>query len=307
MKRYLIILFVILVISKVNIALCQSVGFLEFPPNARALSLAGAGLVSDADAFAIFNNSASMVFSEDTMAISTFYTKWLPSTADITIIGTAGYFRIGQKLALNFGLRKVGYQSYKVTDDNGNFDGTFTPSAYSLGIGAAYMIMPNFSASSNVHYVSSDVGGLNKGKAIALDFGFLYKINRYNLGLKLSSLGSKINYGFDEYSLPANLKLGAGFSSIFNEKNSITTGLNVGYIFPYSSVTAGLGTEYTYNKFVSLRVGFYYGDSTKSIPPYASAGFSLLYRGASLDFGYLSAGANSPISNSMSFGLGYSF
>lgn len=308
MKKYLfqISAIAISIFYNINIAFPQTVGFLEFSQDARTLSLGGINLILSPDAYSIFNNTATSAFSEDHMAVSAIYSSWLPKTSDNTILGASGFMKLGQKIAVDFGFRDVGFQSYQMTDDNGNISGTFTPTEYSIGIGMAYQLASGFATSLNLNYISSDMGA-KVAKAVSADLGFIYKMKKINIGLKVSNLGSKIDYGYNAYSLPASIQLGAGSSFEMNAQNTITASLNTGYFLHNSSVFAGCGVEYSYNNLISLRTGFHYGDKTKGIPPFLSSGLGLHYKGITFDFAYLFAGNDSSVKSSFSAGLGYKF
>ena len=304
MKRYYIAALLLLLLVRASSTNGQIVSFLEFSPDARSLSLGGAGIATDVGSFAIFNNGASPIFSEQKMAASLLYTRWLPSTADNTLIGGAGFYKLGRNSSLNFGFRRVGFQPYEITDDNGNPGGYFTPLEASISLGAAYRVMPNLSASASFHIVSSDMGGAQIAKVFAVDLGCIYALKDYKVALKLSNMGSKIDYGNGGYSLPLSTQV--GFEYLYRTgTNSITAVFNAGYVFSYSSIFGGVGGEYNYKNLLFARIGAHYGDKTKGIPMFVSTGLGYHFKGVTLDLAYLIAGADSPIRNSLSVGLGY--
>jgi hypothetical protein len=57
---------------------------------------------------------------------------------------------------------------------------------------------------------------------------------------------------------------------------------------------------------VSVRAGYRYGGKSV-IPSYASVGAGFKLFGVSLDLAYLIASGDSPLQNTLTFGLGYSF
>lgn len=306
MKRSLIIISVALLILKTNVTLSQTAGFLEFSPDAHSLSVGGTGVAADPNAFAIFNNSSSMVFAEDKMSVSTFYTKWLPNTVNSSIIGCAGFYRINPKFALSFGYRKIGYQAYDIVDVNGNITGTFSPKESALGVGVAYKISQNFSTAINVHHFSSKLSS-DKASSLTSDIGFMYRMNSINLGLKMANFGSKVNYGSEDHSLPLNLQLGAGFKPLKTENTYLNVNVSAGYVFSYSSIIAGVAGEYNYKNMVAFRLGAKYGDKSKGVPSHLSTGLGFFFKGFNIDFAYLIAGNDSPINNTLSFCIGYRF
>jgi hypothetical protein len=308
MKKYFIKFLIITALFRLDNSFGQSVGFLEFSPDAKSLSLGGTSAAFDANGLAFFNNGASISFSDSKFEVSTLYASWLPNSLNNNIFGLAGFMKLGSKSALSFGYRKIGYSSFSIIDDNGNYTGTFTPKESSIGLGFSYEVQTNFSAFANIQFISSDMGGSEVGKAVAFNFDFQYKMNNnLNFGAKLSNLGSKIDYGYSSYSLPTNIAFGAGYKLLINDKNHINGFADFGYFISSASIGGGIGVEYIYSNFVFIRVGSHYGNKEKGIPSYVSSGLGVEYKGLSIDFAYLIGGKESPIANSYSVSFAYAF
>jgi hypothetical protein len=62
-----------------------------------------------------------------------------------------------------------------------------------------------------------------------------------------------------------------------------------------------LGAEYWYGSLVGLRCG-YWEDDLGKVRPF-TAGFSLQYSAYRFDFGYMTAGQNHPVTDTMRFSL----
>ena len=171
----------------------------------------------------------------------------------------------------------------------------------------AYNISGSFSASATVHYISSKLGTEAAGSAYAADLGLMYQPGNFSLGLTATNLGSKIDYGYGPYTLPAQIKLGAGYHFSLQEKHLLTAAVQAGYLIVNSGITAGIGLEYSYNNLISLRVGGHYGNPEKGIPSHLSAGLGFNFKGLTLNAAYLLAQKDSPLANSLSVGLGWAF
>lgn len=181
--------------------------------------------------------------------------------------------------------------------------------------------------------------GQEKGEGIAsvfaLDIGALYKFRRFpglQIGANLANMGPKISY-IDRAQadpLPTNLKMGVAYRLIDQEYNKLTMTFDVDkelvtrdengtdpfYIAMFTSwyndggfMSAKeleefiwhAGMEYWYGNLVGLRCGYWYDDLGKVYP--FTAGFSIQYSAYRFDFGYMTAGENHPVTDTMRFSL----
>lgn len=309
MKKLLILSsLVVNIIFKSTIIFGQSVGFMEFSPDPRSLSMGGVQSALDANSYAFFNNGSSIALTESKFSASALYNSWMPNTLDNKILGVAGFLKLGDKSALSFGYRTVGYPSYDLVDNNGNITETFTPDESSLGVGFSYALRTDLAASANVQFISSDLGGPEVGKAFAVNLDFQYvKSENLKFGLKLANLGTKLDYGYKAYSLPAYITLGTDYTFKINEKSEFNALADVGFFISPVNFTAALGAEYIYSDWVFVRLGTHLGNKEKGIPTYFSSGAGILFRNINIDFAYLISGSDSPVANSFSLSLGYSF
>ena len=83
---------------------------------------------------------------------------WQPSSADAQIISAAGFGKIGDKLSINAGVKYFMHQSYDISNSEGIYSGSFTPSEYAASLGVAYKLIPSLSAALTLSYVGSDLG-----------------------------------------------------------------------------------------------------------------------------------------------------
>lgn len=287
--------------------LAQTVTYLNLTTDARALSLGGTGVISPASAFAIYNNNAATALSPFKGAFAASYTMWQPATTDNQLMSLSGFIKMGKRSAISLGSRLFLYPAYDLSNPQGSVTGAFNPRELSVDLGYAYNISGSFSAAATVHYISSKLGPEAAGSAFAADLGLMYQPGNLSLGLTATNLGSKIDYGYGPYSLPAQIKLGAGYRFSLQEKHLLTATVQAGYLIVNSEITAGIGLEYSYNNLISLRVGGHYGDPEKGIPSHLSAGLGFNFKGLTLNAAYLLAQKNSPLANSLSVGLGWAF
>ena len=285
----------------------QTAQFLTVSPDSYSLSLGGTGVISPANAFAIYNNNAATALSPFKGAFAASYTMWQPTTTDNQLMSLSGFIKMGKRSAISLGSRLFLYPAYDLSNPQGSVTGAFNPRELSVDLGYAYNISGSFSASATVHYISAKLGTEAAGSAYAADLGLMYQPGNFSLGLTATNLGSKIDYGYGPYSLPAQIKLGAGYRFSLQEKHLLTATVQAGYLIVNSGITAGIGLEYSYNNLISLRVGGHYGDPEKGIPSHLSAGLGFNFKGLTLNAAYLLAQKDSPLANSLSVGLGWAF
>ncbi|MFA5227359.1 MAG: PorV/PorQ family protein [Bacteroidales bacterium] len=285
----------------------QTAQFLTVSPDSYSLSLGGTGVISPANAFAIYNNNAATALSPFKGAFAASYTMWQPTTTDNQLMSLSGFIKMGKRSAISLGSRLFLYPAYDLSNPQGSVTGAFSPRELSVDLGYAYNISGSFSASATVHYISSKLGTEAAGSAYAADLGLMYQPGNFSLGLTATNLGSKIDYGYGPYTLPAQIKLGAGYHFSLQEKHLLTAAVQAGYLIVNSGITAGIGLEYSYNNLISLRVGGHYGNPEKGIPSHLSAGLGFNFKGLTLNAAYLLAQKDSPLANSLSVGLGWAF
>lgn len=297
-----------ILLGAASVAFAQTASFVAFAPDAQSISTGLTGVASVASANSNFNNTSATILSNKKMEVSALFAKWQPETADNSIIGAAGYYQLNSKMALDFGFRKFGYQSYDIYDDNGSMKGTFEPNEMEIGLGLGFKVSSQMAISADVNYIKSNLSDEGKATAYAIDLGLLYEIDSaFRFGAKIDNLGTKLKYDEVGYSLPMNLQAGLSYDYSINEKNMLTANVDLGYVVSFSQLTAGIGIEYSYNQMIKPRLGYHYGKDTKGIPSFASAGLEIEYFNVSLNFAYIIAGSDSPLKNSMSFGVGYGF
>lgn len=202
-------------------------------PDARAGGMGDVGAATDPDVHSQAWNPAKYPFAISRAGVSIDYTPWLRQlTEGINLVNAAGYYRIGDYSAVSASIRYFSLGEVMTSDDN------MTVKPYEFSIDAAYsrMLSETFSAAVALRYMYSDLSGhyddnTKPGSAFAADIA-LYNQSYLNigqrecqlgLGLNISNIGSKINYGEDRsYFIPTNLRLGASLMIPFNEFNRFT-------------------------------------------------------------------------------------
>ncbi|MGE0092542.1 MAG: PorV/PorQ family protein [Bacteroidales bacterium] len=306
-RRYnLLAAFILLIAFTIN-SYGQSAGFTLISTDARTFGLGGNSTAVVSNAFGFYNNSASLVFSADKGALAASYSSWMPQTMDNSIVAGSGFFKIGKKSAISFGYNNFAYQEVEIIDQFGSGRGMFTPKESLFGAGFSYMLSNNFSASANLKFISSDIGGNDAASAFAADLNLFYQKESLNLGFSLSNIGSSLDYGNGPHSLPSNAKIGASYIKNVSDNSTLLFTGQAGMVLKESALMAGAGLEYAFKQILFLRIGAHYGDEEKSIPSYLSVGTGLKIYGINLDFAYLTGKSDSPLGNSFCISMGYNF
>lgn len=270
-----------------------------------SLAMGSAGVSSEADAFALETNVASMSFSEKTMSVKAGFGMWQPAYADLKTVGVAGTYRISDKIGVGLDFKYLMMPSYSGVTGNGADirDSEFKPSEYGIAAGFSYAFMDCLSAGLTLRYAGSSLAPEASAKVFAADLGLYFKKNAVSAGLSLNNLGTKAKYSEVAYAQPMLVKLGAGYDLEMGT-SELFFAAQADILFA-GGIMAGVGCEYAFKDMVFARAGYHYGNSANVIPSYGSAGLGLKIAGVTLDFAYLYG--SKTLANSMCVSLGYSF
>lgn len=310
MKKTVIYLFSAALLSLVPVAAGAQSGnealpFVRITHDPVTSATGGAGLVSTSSmAYSSFSNAAAIPYCADFFDAGVSYQMWQPTSSSFINAGLA--FNFGGKVGLAAGASYGMNKSYDIFDDNGNAAGQFTPSDIQANLGLSWKFLPFLSLGANVKYLGSTLAKNHSYNAVSSDIFFMTQLAGFKAALGLSSLGSKVkSVSGASYSLPTSAALGLGYDAVFSEKHEVNILLDADYYFSGASSVA-VGAAYTFNDLLSVRAGYRYGGKSV-IPSYASAGLGIRLWGVKLDAAYLIASGNSPMKNTMNFGLGFAF
>ena len=289
------------------VASAQALPFVSADYSAGSLAKAGANSTEITQmAFASFENIAAVPYSDKSADFALGYTLWQPGAVSSNVIIAGGSYNVANKLGLALGMTCGMLPEYDVINGQGSNKGTFTPSELQVKAGASYRFLPFLSAGVNLGYASSSLAeGVSYG-AFAADVFLMSKFADYKVALGLTDLGSAVISASDvKFSLPSALTLGLGYEKAFADIHKVDAALDLDYYFE-GQVAASIGAEYTFNNLVSFCAGYRYGGESV-IPSYASLGLGGQFCGVSLDLAYVLPMAKSPMSNTLSLAIGYSF
>ena len=196
--------------------------------DARAASMGYLGAATEPDVNSQSWNPAKYPFTISRAGLALNYTPWLRELVnDIALLNAVGYVRLGDYQAISSSIRYFSLGDFTAGDM------TVRPYEFSVDVAYSRMLSETFSAAVALRYMYSDLSGhsddnATPGSAFAADIACYY--NNYvmmgsrecllALGLNISNIGSKINFGGDySYFIPTNLRLGLSYTMPINEYN----------------------------------------------------------------------------------------
>ncbi len=339
-----------------------AVPFLRISPDARAGGMGDLGVATSADANSQFYNLAKYPFATGKGAVAATYTPWLKDLGlnDVYLASIAGYYKMDELQAVSGSIRYFSLGNIQFTDNLGNDLNSFRPREFAIDAGYSRKLSDNLSLGVALRYINSNLAGgqavngvsYKAGSSVAGDLGFFYTTAQengagWNFGATLTNLGSKISYTNDATQkdfIPANLGLGAVHTSVFNEVNKVSFGLDIHKLMvptpPALGDSAGLanyrtkgvvgswfssfgdapggfseelkefyfslGGEYWYNNQFAFRAGYFYENKTKGNRQYFTVGAGIKYNIFGLNFSYLIPSGNGVNRNPLSNTLRFS-
>lgn len=340
----------------------SAVPFLRISPDARSGGMGDMGVATAPDANSMFFNLAKTPFTKTNAAIALTYTPWLKSigVSDVYLASVSGYYKLDELSAISGSLRYFNLGTIQFTDFSGQNISTGKPTEVGVGFGYSRKLSNKLGVGIALNYINSNLtrgyagtSGVTyqAGSTVAGDISAYYDNTKENgagvrVGLALNNLGGKIGYTTDATQkdyIPANLALGITNTSVLDESNKITYGIefnkllvptpptasnptdaskdsaalssyrNQGVVsswfstFDVKAVTMGIGAEYSYENQFFVRAGYFYENPERGNRKFFTAGLGIKYEVFNLNFSYLissGSGINqSPLANTLRFSL----
>lgn len=205
-------------------------------PDARAAGMGDVGVATDPDVNSQYWNPAKYPFTISRAGVSLNYTPWLRQLVnDMYLANLVGYYRIGDFSSVSTSLRYFNMGEVIMKGPIGGSNGmTINPYEMSLDVAYSLMLSEKFSIAAGLRWIYSDLtydysSETTPGSAFAADIAAYYQnyINigqrecQLGIGLNVSNIGSKINFGSDTNSefIPTNMRLGASLMIPVDEYN----------------------------------------------------------------------------------------
>jgi long-subunit fatty acid transport protein len=247
---------VLILFFAVGLARSQGTGtsaanFLKIGVGARASGMGEAFVAIADDATGAYWNSAGLANLNQSQ-ITFMHNEWL-SDLRYEYLSYAIPHKSKGTFAFSFSYLSLGkFEGYDLT---GNATQDF--SAHDLAGTFAYghKLTPQFAVGGAFKYIQQKIDD-QKASAYAVDFGALYQINAFNLGLSVRNIGTKMKFIQEEYALPLTVDLGLAFRGLAN----LTLAGDI-EIPRDNSVLLKQGIEYGYQEMFFLRMGYGYSTS----------------------------------------------
>jgi len=265
------------------------------PLHAQALP----ALLVPTDSRSLAMGGTSIPYGAASLDAGAYFGIWSPQSANNTVIGLDGFFRIGR---FSFTVEGVDFLDlpYDAYSEPQGSRGSFKPYDLILSAGGAYDITRNLSAGVKLRSITSALADNAVGSVFCGDVSVSYGGRNWSASLSGRNIGGKINYGGGDYALPALVSLDGNWSPL----GTLVVAGNAAWLFS-GALMAGVGAEYTFADIVSVRAGFHYGDEAKALPTFGSAGIGVKFYGVKLDAAYVLPIGNT--GNSFIIRAGYAF
>ena len=314
-SKHIIIACVALLCTMQAHAQGQDLSVLAANPDARTAAMGNAAVA--ADGMYLYNNPSAFLcankkFSADASASIYEKTEGYEGTFGL-YTATVGY-KFANRHATFAGFRYAGGLKLKGYDMLGEPTKDYQPYNWTIDLGYAYMIGNGFSAYAVGNVIFSHLSKNAVGGAFTIGASYQKstttagnKSANLMLDAKVGAIGPQLDYGNgNKTTMPTYVAAGGSLTVDVADKHQVGGAWSTRYFFrpsEYKTLMLGAGLEYTYNKMVSLRAGYEYGDRNLS---HFTMGAGFKYGGLHLNGAYMLKTANAG-SSYCTIGLGYDF
>lgn len=314
-SKHIIIACVALLCTMQARAQGQDLSVLAANPDARTAAMGNAAVA--ADGMYLYNNPSAFLrankkFSADASASIYEKTEGYEGTFGL-YTATVGY-KFANRHAAFAGFRYAGGLKLKGYDMLGEPTKDYQPYNWTIDLGYAYMIGNGFSAYAVGNVIFSHLSKNAVGGAFTIGASYQKstttagnKSANLMLDAKVGAIGPQLDYGNgNKTTMPTYVAAGGSLTVDVADKHQVGGAWSTRYFFrpsEYKTLMLGAGLEYTYNKMVSLRAGYEYGDRNLS---HFTMGAGFKYGGLCLNGAYMLKTANAG-SSYCTIGLGYDF
>ena len=293
----------------------QDLSVLAANPDARTAAMGNAAVA--AEGMYLYNNPSAFLctnkkFSADASASIYEKTEGYEGTFGL-YTATVGY-KFTNRHAAFAGFRYAGGLKLKGYDMLGEPTKDYLPYNWTIDLGYAYMIGNGFSAYAVGNVIFSHLSKNAVGGAFTIGASYQKstttagnKSANLMLDAKVGAIGPQLDYGNgNKTTMPTYVAAGGALTVDVADKHQVGGAWSTRYFFrpsEYKVLMLGAGLEYTYNKMVSLRAGYEYGDRNLS---HFTMGAGFKYGGLRLNGAYMLKTANAG-SSYCTIGLGYDF
>lgn len=289
----------------------QGQSFLTIGNDPVTTAKGGVGVASEASGFSIYNNTAATALTKSKWEVAYSYSPYMWDFDKGNNLHTiAGYYKLSRRHALATGIRYYNKANVMLTDNDGVDLAFAKPRDMSIEAGYAFKINKLMGIAANLRFIHSDTDVPNmKGTAVGMDIGYYLHKEGLGLGIMVSNIGSKIDFGAEKYSIPGWIRVGATYEWPISIKHILIGSAQFDYNFQpedQNGFSSGMGIEYMYDKMIFLRGGYRFANDFIGYS-YATMGIGANIGFASLNFTYIVAGGDDPLNKTMMMSIGIKF
>lgn len=286
--------------------------FLSVSGDARASAMGEAYTTVEGTSSALFYNPACMARVPGTVDLVFSQNKWI---ADITHFSGSVAVRpfSGKFGVLGLSMQSVDYGEFLgtvVAKNEAGFEdtGTFSPSAFMVGVGYANDLTDRFAVGGQIKYVRQELGSSYIPKdpyqqnptlddayekeyaksAMAFDFGTVYKTGFKSLafGMTVRNFSKEVKYEREGFQLPLTFKIGFSMNAMdflpgLARNHSLLLSVDAAHPRDFPEYL-NMGAEYMFMNKLALRAGYISQQSDYGL----SAGFGVQMFGLAIHYSY---------------------
>ena len=266
--------------------------FLSIPTQARPAAMGEAFTTMAGQSTSIFYNPANMARVSSFLDVSLSRNQWIANidhyAASLSVRPKDGEYGV-----VGFSVLSVDYGDFlgtrvdPATDKGYEDTGTFSPTAYAMGIAYAKSLTDRFSVGAHVKYVSQTLGNsvlpvseVGEGETLtventvgvmAFDFGTYYNTGFKSLafGMTVRNFSKEIQYELEGFQLPLTFYIGISMNILdlfMEESQNHSLLVSVDATHPRAfSERLNLGAEYVFMNLFSLRGGYQHNYDVQDI------------------------------------------
>lgn len=293
----------------------QDLAVLTANTDARTAAMGNA--TAAAEGMYLYNNPAAFFSTDRKITADAAASLYEKADGDEGTFGlytaTAGY-KLGKRHAVFAGFRYAGGLKLKGYDILGNPTKDYKPYNWTVDLGYTYLIGKGFAAYATGSVIFSHLAKNATGAAFTV--GASYQNSHVAIAGKTASLmidakagaiGPRLDYGNgSKMPMPTYLAAGAALTVEVADKHQLGAAASARYFFQpsdFKTFMAGGGLEYTYDKMVSVRAGYEYGERNLS---HVTMGAGFKYHGLRLNGAYMLKTADAGTSY-CTLGIGWDF
>ena len=246
-------------VDKINVV-TTAVPFLRISPDARSGGMGDVGIATSPDVYAGFWNAGKVSFNNMNGGVGATYTPWLKDlVSDVYLANLYGFYKFADNQAVYGSLRYFSLGSIEFTDGTGQPISKGRPREFGIDVGYSRKLNAKNGIGIALKYINSNLAnGLavsgttyKTGNSVAADLGWYHNGikasgNGWAWGFTISNIGAKIAYTNNADAkdfIPTNLGLGATYNKRFNDKNTITFGIDINKLLVPTPPRGANGTD----------------------------------------------------------------